>query len=112
MCSMYQKKSQVCRANYGTFALNRLKSSLRAFTKTAVEFSGPFITIQGRGRQRQKHYLCLFTCLASRAVHLETAYDLDTDSFLRAFYRLCNRRGVPEEMISDNGTKFVKNCRS
>ena len=35
------------------------------------------------------------------------AYGLDTDSFLRAFYRMCNRRGVPEEMISDNGTNSV-----
>ena len=26
---------------------------------------------------------------------------------LRDFYRMCNRRGVPEEMISDNGTNFV-----
>ena len=87
--------------------LNRLKLSLRAFTRTAVDFGGPFVTIQGRGRQRQKRYLCLFTCLASRAVHLEMAFGLDTDSFLRAFTRMCNRRGVPEEMISDNGTNFV-----
>ena len=75
--------------------------------RTAVDFGGPFVTIQGRGRQRQKHYLCLFICLASRAVHLEMAFGLDTDSFLRAFGRMRNRRGVPEEMISDNGTNFV-----
>lgn len=61
--------------------LNRLKSSLRSFTRTAVDFGGLFITVQGRGRQRQKHYLCLFTCLASRTVHLEIVYGLDTDSF-------------------------------
>ena len=84
-----------------------MKLSLRAFTRTAVEFGGPFVTIQGRGKQQQKCYLCLFTCLASRAVYLEVAYGLDTDSFLRAFYRMCNRRGVPEEMIFDNGTNFV-----
>jgi len=35
------------------------------------------------------------------------AYGLDTDSFLNAFYRMANRRGLPEEMISDNGTNFV-----
>ena len=37
--------------------LNRIKSSLRAFIRTAVDFGGPFVTIQGRGKQRQK---CLF----------------------------------------------------
>ena len=50
--------------------------------------------------------VCL-TCLASRAVHLEMAYALDTDSFLNAFYRMANRRGLPKEMLSDNGGNFV-----
>ena len=84
----------------------RLKMPLKAFARTAVDFAGPFVTVQGRGKRRQKRYLCLFTCLCSRAVHLEVAYGLDTDSFLNAFYRMVNRRGLPEEMLSDNGTNF------
>ena len=87
--------------------LNRLETSLRAFMKVAVDFGGPFITIQGRGRRREKRYLCLFTCLTSRAVHLEIAYGLDVDSFMRAFFRITDRRGLPKEIISDNGTNFV-----
>ena len=59
--------------------------------RTAVGFGGPFFTIQSRGKSRCKHYLCLFTCLATRAVHLEMAYGLDTDSFLRAFYRMSSQ---------------------
>jgi len=35
------------------------------------------------------------------------AYGLDTDSFLNPFYHIANRRGLPEEMISDSGTNFV-----
>ena len=65
------------------------------------------MTIQGRGKRQQKCYLCLFTCLATRAVHLEVAYGLNTNSFLRALCIMCNRRGVPEEILSDNGTNFV-----
>ena len=102
-----RRKAKCTKQIMAPLPLNRLKLSLRAFTRTAVDYGGPFVTIQGRGKQRQKRYLCLFTCLASRAVHLEVAYGLDTDSFLRAFCRMCNRRGVPEEMISDNGTNFV-----
>ena len=64
---------------------SRVQIPLRAFARIAVDFAGPFITIQGRGKKRQKRYLCLFTCLACRAVHLEMAYGLDTDSFLKAF---------------------------
>ena len=85
----------------------RIRSSLRAFDHTAVDFGGPFITIMGRRPRRQKRYLCLFTCLASRAVHLEMAYALDTDSFLNAFYRMTNRRRLPKEMLSDNGSNFI-----
>ena len=51
--------------------------------------------------------MCLFTCLASQAVHLEIAFGLDVDCFLSAFYRMINRRSLPEEIISDNGTNFV-----
>ena len=40
-------------------------------------------------------------------VNLEMAYGLDVDSFVNAFYRMGNRRGVPEEMLSDNGKNFV-----
>ena len=38
---------------------------------------------------------------------MEIAFGLDVDSFLGAFYRMTNRRGLPEEIISDNGTNFV-----
>ncbi len=80
---------------------------MKAFCYTGVDYAGPFYTVQGRGKRRQKHYLCLFTCLSCRAVHLEMAFSMDTDSFLNAFYRMVNRRGLPEEIISDNGTNFV-----
>ena len=49
----------------------------------------------------------LFTCLASRAVHLEMAYGLDVDYFLNALNRMINRRRLPKEIISDNGINFV-----
>jgi hypothetical protein len=61
----------------------RVTGSLRAFSKSSVDYGGPFITKQGR-YNRNKRYLCLFTCMATRAVHLEMAYALDTDSFLNA----------------------------
>ena len=102
-----RKRAKYAKQVMAPLPLCRLQPSLRASTRTAVDFAGPFMTIQGRGNQRCKRYLCLFTCLASRAIHLEIAYGLDTDSFMRAFDRMCNRRGVPEEMISDNGTNFV-----
>ena len=73
----------------------RLRFSFRPFTQTAVDFAGPLYTVQGRGKPRQKRWLCRFTCLETRAVHLEMAWGLDTDTFLNVFARLTSRRGVP-----------------
>ena len=85
----------------------RMKEPLRAISKIVVDFAGPFFTVQGRGKARQKRYLFLFTCLLSRAVHLELAFGLDTDAFLNAFFCMVNRRGLPHEVVSDNGGNFV-----
>jgi len=102
-----RKKAKTAQQVMAPLPLHRLMTSMRAFTRTAVDYGGPFITIQGRGRRREKRYLCLFTRLTSRAVHLEMAYGLDVDSFMNAFYRMVNRRGLPEEMLSDNGKNFA-----
>ena len=101
-----RRKSKPCQQIMAPLPTARLERSLRAFAKSAVDFAGPFVTVQGRGKRREKRYLCLFTCLATRAVHLEMAFGLDTDSFLNAFYRMASRRGLPEEMFSDNGTNL------
>ena len=85
--------------------------TLHAFLRKAVDFAGSFIKVQGRGMRRTKRYLCFFTCLTSRAVHLEIAFGLGTDSFLNAFYRMVNRRSFPKEMLSDNGKNFVRAYR-
>ena len=86
---------------------SRLQASARAFERVGVDYAGPFWTRQGRGKKKAKRYLCLFTCLATRAVHLEMSYALDTDSFISAFTRMTSRRGTPAYVISDNGTNSV-----
>ena len=45
--------------------------------------------------------------MAVRAVHLEMAYSLTTDSFLNCLWRFVYRRGCPKQIISDNGKNFV-----
>eukprot|EP00117_Sycon_ciliatum_P029501 scpid76220/ scgid23477/ len=72
-----------------------------------VDYAGPFTTRKGRGRTRAKRYLCLFTCLETRACHLEMAYDMTAQGFLMCFTRFTKRRGTPPHVVSDNGTNFV-----
>ena len=85
----------------------RTDGPLLAFSNVAVDFAGPFLVKQGRGRSQLKRYACIFTCLHTRACHVEMAYSLDTDSFLMAFTRFCKRRGTPKLVVSDNGSNFV-----
>ena len=64
-----------------------------------------------RGRTEVKRYGVLYTCLVVRAVHIEVAHNLDTDSFLNSFRRFVARRGSPELIRSDNGGNFVSGER-
>ncbi|CAG9137506.1 unnamed protein product [Plutella xylostella] len=54
-----------------------------------------------------KTYICVFTCLTTRALHIEVATDLSTASFLAALKRFLSRRGPVKVMHSDRGTNFV-----
>ena len=54
-----------------------------------------------------KQYGCLFTCLATRAVHIEVAHSLTTSSFINFLSRFMAKRGKPEVVRSDNGTNFA-----
>ena len=75
------------------------------FTNTGVDYFGPMNV--KRGRVTEKRWGCLFTCLTIRAVHLELAGDLSTDSFIMALRRFRGRRGNPRTIRSDNGANFV-----
>ena len=75
------------------------------FSVTGVDFTGALIT-KGQHNELSKTYICLFTCAATRAVHLEIVTDLSEESFLLAFKRFTARRSVPKIMISDNATTF------
>ena len=51
--------------------------------------------------------MVLYTCLATRAIHLEVALSMDSDSFVNSMCRSITRRGIPEVMRYDNGSNFV-----
>ena len=75
------------------------------FFNTGVDFFGPLMV--RRGRSELKRYGCLFTCLTTRAIHLEVTPDLTTNSFINALRRFIARRGQVRKIISDNGSNIV-----
>jgi len=92
----------------------RVTGYKRAFTNTGVDYAGPLQVRESRRRGRvhiTKGYIALFTCLETRAVHLELVSDLTTVSFLAALNRFTARRGICTQMLSDNGTNFVEAAR-
>ena len=75
------------------------------FTYVGVDYFGPMLVKYRRGTV--KRYGCIFTCLVTRAVHVEVAHSLDSNSFLMALHRFIARRGKPQKIFSDNGSNFV-----
>ena len=83
----------------------RLTPNKPPFSSVRVDFFGPFLT--RKGRSNSKRYGVIFTCLTTRAIHSEVAYNLDTSSFIQALRRFVARRGQVTEIVSDNGTNFI-----
>lgn len=83
----------------------RLESNLKPFTITGADYFGPFTV--SIGRRVEKRWGALFTCLTTRAAHIEIAHDLSADAFMLCLANMQHRRGTVKQMYSDNGTNFV-----
>ena len=84
----------------------RLAPCTPPFYHTACDYFGPYKVKVGRNKTA-KHYGVIFTCLNTRAVHVEMAVDCSTMEFLQVLRRFFAIRGQPAVMISDNGSQFV-----
>ena len=64
---------------------DRVRPSEPPFSHVGVDCFGPLLV--HRGISTVKRYGVLFTCLAVRAIHIEVAHTLDTNSFIHALRR-------------------------
>lgn len=106
-------KFQTCHTNSGKvgeqkmadFPLDHLLPDKPPFTNTGFDYFGPCEVKWGWGTV--KRYRVTFTCLTVRAVYIEVADSLDTDSCINAVCRFICRWGQVTILKSDNCIHFV-----
>ena len=81
----------------------------KPFANSGVDYSGPFYIKQGGTRSKTlvKCYIALFICLATKAIHLELVTELSTEAYIASLRRFIAKRGLCDNIYSDNGTNFV-----
>ncbi|XP_070134695.1 uncharacterized protein [Drosophila bipectinata] len=89
----------------GPLPEDRLEAGGWPFKYTGLDYFGPLLVTVAR--HREKRWVALFTCLTTRAIHLELAHDLSTDSCIIAIRNFVCRRGPVCKLRSDNGKNFV-----
>lgn len=90
--------------------LNRLAARV-AFEAVGADVFGPYFVAKGRSTWSEagcsKVWGLLFTCLASRAVHVEVLDNLDITALRLALRWIVAIRGPVSLVRSDQGTNFV-----
>ncbi|XP_052694839.1 uncharacterized protein LOC128173163 [Crassostrea angulata] len=111
-------KCVTCRRQRGSFATqkmsdlptDRILPGEPPFTSVGVDIFGPWDVVTRRTRgvpANGKRWAALFTCLVTRAVHVEVVEEMSASSFINALKRFTAIRGQAKEYRSDRGTNFV-----
>lgn len=79
---------------------------VQPFFHTGIDYTGHFYVKNNRG-ERHKIYILIFTCMNSRAIHLETVHTMSVQDFILAFVRFHNRYGLPRILYTDNARSFI-----
>ena len=83
--------------------LERLRAR-RPFSCIGIDLSGPHLVRDKY--ERIKVWVCLFTCMVTRAVYLVRVSSCGQIDFVNALMNLITRRGQPDVILSDNATNF------
>ena len=100
-----KRKAQTVTHIMADLPIERLGYKQPPFSNTGVDYFGPFLV--PIRRSTVKRWGFLFTCLTTRAVHIEVVPSLDTSSCVVGVERFIARRGTPTTIMSDNGTNFI-----
>lgn len=80
------------------------------FTFIGLDTFGPWSIVTRKtrgGASNSKRWAVLFTCLYTRAIHIEVIEELSSSSFINCLRRFISLRGNVKEIRSDRGSNFV-----
>ena len=80
------------------------------FSYIGLDVFGPWTVTSRRtrgGHAQSKRWAIMFSCMSSRAVHIEVIDSLDTSSCVNALRRFFSLRGPAKKLLSDRGTNFI-----
>ena len=77
---------------------------IRPYAQTGIDYTGHIMVRNGEAES--KYYLLIFTCLNTRACHLDLLPDMSSEHFVLALIRFSNLYGIPDSLYSDNAATF------
>ncbi|CAH2093449.1 unnamed protein product [Euphydryas editha] len=103
----FRFKANAAKQLMGSLPRQRVNAS-RPFQAVGIDFAGPVQVKNSRVRRAviSKGYICVYVCFSTKAIHLELASDLTTETFLACFKRFISRRGMPSDVYCDNAATF------
>ena len=114
-------KCVICRRLRGAVQIQKMSdlpadklSPMPPFTNVGLDVFGPWTVVTRRtrgGSAEDKRWAVLFTCMSTRAVHIEVVESMSTSSFINALRRFYSIRGPAKLLRSDRGTNFIGACK-
>ena len=98
------EKAKPVRQLMADLPLSRITANRKPFFDCGLDYLGPLMFVEGRSPK--KAWGLLFTCLSSRAVHVELVTSLSLSESLLAFTWFVDLRGHINKVLSDNGSTF------
>ncbi|XP_052062914.1 uncharacterized protein LOC127702663 [Mytilus californianus] len=80
------------------------------FTNVGIDTFGPWTIVSRKtrgGYANSKRWAILFTCLVTRAIHIELIEEMSSSAFINAVRRFAAIRGQVKIFRSDRGTNFI-----
>ena len=77
---------------------------IRPFTHTGVDYTGHIMVKSGE--VDLKYYILIFSCLNTRACHIDLLPDMSAEHFVLALIRFINLYGIPDSLYSNIAAIF------